>query len=45
MVAVTEGGRAYTAREIAGMLKTAGFRKIAADPPDALGVGILRASR
>ena len=42
MVAVTEGGRAYTAKEIAGMMRWAGFRKIAADPPDPLGVGIVR---
>ena len=45
MVAVTEGGRAYTAREIAAMMKTVGFRKISADPPDPRGVGILRAFR
>ena len=45
MVAVTEGGRAYTAREIAGMMKAAGFRKISADRPDPRGVGILRACR
>ena len=42
MVAVTEGGRAYTAKEIAGMMRSAGFRKIAADPPDPQGVGIVR---
>ena len=42
MVAVTEGGRAYTAKEIAGMMRWAGFRKVAADPPDPLGVGIVR---
>jgi len=45
MVAVTEGGRAYTAKEIAGMMRSAGFRKIAADPPDPLGVGIVRGFR
>ena len=45
MVAVTEGGRAYTAREIAEMMKAAGFRKISADRPDPPGVGILRAIR
>jgi precorrin-6B methylase 2 len=45
MVAVTEGGRAYTAREIAGMMKAAGFRKISADRPDPRGIGILRAFR
>jgi len=42
MVAVTEGGRAYTAREIATMMKTAGFRKISAGRPDPRGVGIVR---
>lgn len=41
MVAVTEGGRAYTAGEIAGMLSTAGFRKVSAGRPDAAGVGIV----
>ena len=45
MVAVTVGGRAYTAREIAAMMKTAGFRKISADRPDPHGVGIVRACR
>jgi len=45
MVAVTVGGRAYTAREIAAMLRAAGFRKISADRPDTRGVGIVRASR
>ncbi len=45
MVAVTEGGRAYTAKEIAAMMKTTGFRKIAADPPDRRGVGIVRGIR
>ena len=45
MVAVTGGGRAYTAREIAAMMKTAGFRIISADRPDPRGVGILRAFR
>ena len=42
MVAVTGGGRAYTAKEIAGMMRSAGFRKIAADRPDPRGVGIVR---
>jgi hypothetical protein len=42
MVAVTGGGRAYTAKEIAGMMRSAGFRKIAPDPADPLGVGIVR---
>jgi SAM-dependent methyltransferase len=41
MVAVTEGGRAYTAKEIAAMMVKAGFREIAADPPDRRGVGIV----
>lgn len=41
MAAVTDGGRAYTAREIAAMLKSAGFRKPAADRPDSRGVGIV----
>ncbi|HLO10556.1 MAG TPA: methyltransferase [Desulfobacteria bacterium] len=45
MVAVTVGGRAYTAREIAAMMKTAGFRKISADRPDPHGVGIVLACR
>ena len=45
MVAVAEGGRAYTAREIAAMMKAAGFRKISAARPDPRGVGILRALR
>jgi len=45
MVAVTEGGRAYTAREIAAMMKAAGLRRISADRPDPRGVGILRAFR
>lgn len=45
MVAVTGVGRAYTAREIAAMMKAAGFRKISADRPDPRGVGILRAIR
>lgn len=45
MVAVTGGGRAYTAKEIAGMMRSAGFRKITSDPPDPRGVGIVRALR
>ncbi|MBW6502832.1 methyltransferase domain-containing protein [bacterium] len=45
MVAVTGGGRAYTAREIAAMMKAAGFRRISSDPPDSRGVGILRGIR
>jgi hypothetical protein len=45
MVAVTVGGRAYTAGEIAGMLRKAGFRKVAARPKDARGVGVIAARR
>jgi protein-L-isoaspartate O-methyltransferase len=45
MVAVTGGGRAYTAREIAAMMKAAGFRKISTDRPDPRGVGIVQAYR
>lgn len=45
LVAVTERGRAYTAREIAAMMKAAGFRKISADRSDPRGVGIVRAVR
>jgi len=45
MVAVTGGGRAYTAREIAAMMRAAGFRKISTDRPDPRGVGIVRAYR
>ena len=45
MVAVTDGGRAYTAREIAATMKEAGFGNISADRPDPRGVGILRAVR
>lgn len=41
MVAVTEGGRSYTAEEIAVMLSTAGFRKVRAGRPDPAGVGIV----
>jgi len=43
MVAVTEGGRAYSTNEIASMLKTTGFKKIIADKPDPRGVGIVAA--
>jgi hypothetical protein len=45
MAAVTEGGRAYTAGEIAAMLKAAGFRKVTADKPDLRGVGIVSARK
>jgi ubiquinone/menaquinone biosynthesis C-methylase UbiE len=41
MVAVTEGGRAYTAGEIAAMLKAAEYGKISADKPDPRGIGIV----
>jgi ubiquinone/menaquinone biosynthesis C-methylase UbiE len=45
MVAVTGGGRAYTAGEISGMMGKAGFRKISAGPKDARGVGVITARR
>jgi SAM-dependent methyltransferase len=45
MLAVTEGGRAYTGREIASMFRSAGFRKIASGRPDSRGVGIVSAAR
>lgn len=41
MVAVTEGGRAYSAREVARMLRAAGFGKAAFAGADARGVGIV----
>jgi ubiquinone/menaquinone biosynthesis C-methylase UbiE len=41
MVAVTESGRAYTAGEIAAMLKAAKFKNIAADLTDPRGIGIV----
>lgn len=43
MVTATEGGRAYTAGEIAVMLSTAGFGKVRAGRPDPAGVGIVTA--
>jgi ubiquinone/menaquinone biosynthesis C-methylase UbiE len=43
MAAVTEGGRAYSAAEVASMLQAAGFRKVTADKPDLRGVGIVAA--
>jgi ubiquinone/menaquinone biosynthesis C-methylase UbiE len=43
MAAVTEGGRAYTAGEIASMFKAAGFRKASAGRSDPRGVGIVSA--
>ena len=42
MVAVTEAGRAYTAKEIAAMMRKAGLRNIKAFPPDQSGVGIVQ---
>jgi cyclopropane fatty-acyl-phospholipid synthase-like methyltransferase len=45
MVAVTEGGRSYTAGEVAGMLREAGFRRVAAGPKDDRGVGVIAAVR
>jgi ubiquinone/menaquinone biosynthesis C-methylase UbiE/DNA-binding transcriptional ArsR family regulator len=41
MLAVTEGGRAYTAGEISSLLTSAGFRKPKAERPDPRGVGIV----
>ncbi len=43
MVAVTAGGRAYSAREVAGMLRAAGFGKTAFAGRDDRGVGIVTA--
>ena len=45
MVAVTEGGRTYTAKEIAAMMKKAGFCNIRTFPPDRDGVGIMQGAR
>jgi hypothetical protein len=44
MVAATEGGKAYTAGEIAAMLKAAGFRRVNRGKPDIRGVGVISAS-
>ncbi len=41
MVAVTEGGRAYTAGDIAAMMRASGIARPAALPPDPRGVGIV----
>lgn len=41
MVAVTEGGRSYTAGEVAAMMGKAGFREIETGTPDVRGVGIV----
>jgi precorrin-6B methylase 2 len=43
MVAVTDGGKAYSAAEVAAMLRAAGFRKVSAGRPDVRGVGIVTA--
>ena len=45
MAAVTEGGRAYTAGEIAGMARKAGFRKVAPGGKDPRGIGVVTARR
>lgn len=44
MVAVTEGGKAYTSGEVAAMLRSAGFRRIKRSRPDIRGVGIVSAT-
>ena len=41
MVAVTEGGKAYTSEEVAAMFRSAGFRRITMGKPDIRGVGIV----
>ncbi len=41
MVAVTEGGRAYTAADIVTMMKAAGFRRASVLPSDPRGVGVV----
>ena len=41
MVAVTEGGRSYTAGETAVLLAASGFREVRARPADSAGVGIV----
>jgi ubiquinone/menaquinone biosynthesis C-methylase UbiE/predicted transcriptional regulator len=43
MVAVTEGGKAYTAREIASLFRAAGYGKVSPGRPDARGVGVVTA--
>jgi SAM-dependent methyltransferase len=43
MVAVTDGGKAYTADEVAAMFKTAGYRRVTRGEPDIRGVGIVSA--
>jgi SAM-dependent methyltransferase len=41
MVAVTEGGKAYTSEEVAAMFRTAGFRRVTMGKTDIRGVGIV----
>ncbi len=41
LVAVTAGGRAYTAGEVAAMMRASGFARAAALPPEPRGVGIV----
>lgn len=41
MAAVTEGGRAYSAGEVASLLRSAGLRKVSSERPDPRGVGIV----
>jgi ubiquinone/menaquinone biosynthesis C-methylase UbiE len=43
MLAMTEGGKAYTAGDVAAMLERAGFREITAGTSDDRGVGIVTA--
>ncbi|MGE5190419.1 MAG: methyltransferase [Gemmatimonadota bacterium] len=43
MVAVTEGGRAYSARDVAAMLRAAGFGRTALADRDRRGLGIVTA--
>jgi 3-hydroxy-5-methyl-1-naphthoate 3-O-methyltransferase len=43
MVAVTEGGKAYTADEVAAMFKASGYRRVTRGQPDIRGVGIISA--
>lgn len=43
MVAVTDGGKAYSAAEVAAMLRAAGLRKVSVHKPDVRGVGIVTA--
>jgi len=43
MVAVTDGGKAYTTDEVAAMFKAAGYRRVTRGEPDIRGVGIVLA--